>query len=209
VKQIFIGLDLGQARDYTALAVLDRTERDGPVDRVTWQRRKEVSLEVKFLERLELGTSYPAVVERVDRVVQMLSAEAPVELLVDATGVGRPVVDLLVEANLNCYLRPVLVTPGSGEKETGGYLHIGKVDLITGLQVMLQGEELRLSADLEYAPVLLREMTEMRVKMGDRKEQIGAWREGAHDDLAFALALAAWGARALVPGNMCGRVPLW
>jgi hypothetical protein len=49
-------------------------------------------------------------------------------------------------------------------------------------------------------------MTEMRVKVtGEGNEQFGAWREGTHDDLVFAVALAAWGAKRSTPWEMFGR----
>jgi hypothetical protein len=36
----------------------------------------------------------------------------------------------------------------------------------------------------------------MRVKItASGNEQYGAWREGEHDDLVLAVALACWGAR--------------
>ena len=56
---------------------------------------------------------------------------------------------------------------------------------------------------------LLREMTEMRVKMtGSGRERFGAWREGEHDDLVLAVALACWAAGKVHPegGGTCGFV---
>jgi hypothetical protein len=45
-------------------------------------------------------------------------------------------------------------------------------------------------------------MAEMRVKTTPSgNEQYGAWREGEHDDLVLAVALACWGARKAYP---CG-----
>ena len=40
----------------------------------------------------------------------------------------------------------------------------------------------------------------MRVKVGcEGREQYGAWREGTHDDLVFAVALACWAGRKMYP----------
>jgi hypothetical protein len=40
----------------------------------------------------------------------------------------------------------------------------------------------------------------MEVKTtGPGREKYGAWREGAHDDLVFAVALACWAARSANP----------
>ena len=205
-SEYFVGLDLGQAKDFTALAVLERTTRDGGWDPVTWERQQIVSLQVRHLERVPLGTTYPLVVSRVAAVMRGLPPTARRELLVDATGVGRPVVDLLRVEDLECQMRAVMVTSGSGESESEGYSKVPKRELITGLQVMLQTSELKISGGLQFGPTLMKEMTEMRVKVsGDGNEQFGAWREGSHDDLVFAVALAAWGARRSTPWEMFGR----
>ena len=71
-----------------------------------------------------------------------------------------------------------------------------KRDLIVGLQVLLQNGELQIAAGLEHGAALVKEMAEMRVKVtAEGNEQFGAWREGEHDDLVFAVALACWGVR--------------
>src|SRR5438477_88992 len=51
----------------------------------------------------------------------------------------------------------------------------------------------------------LREMAEVRVKISaEGNEQLGAWREGEHDDLVFAVALACWGTKKMYPGPVGG-----
>ena len=78
----FVGLDLGQARDYSALAVLE-VEGFG----------LHAILRVRHLQRWKLGTSYPQICEE----TYVLLHREPLQsapLIVDATGVGRPVVDL-------------------------------------------------------------------------------------------------------------------
>jgi hypothetical protein len=39
--------------------------------------------------------------------------------------------------------------------------------------------------------------------------QFGAWREGAHDDLVLAVALACWGARKMYPHGPYGAEAYW
>ena len=68
-----IGADIGQAANPTALAVLEAAPGDN---------------QVRHLERLPLGTSYPAVVRRIGRLTMPLPGSA---LVVGATGVGPPV----------------------------------------------------------------------------------------------------------------------
>ena len=71
-----------------------------------------------------------------------------------------------------------------------------KQDLVAGLRVMLENRELGLP--LKYGPsrLLVKEMAEMESWQGGRGGvSFGARREGAHDDLVMASALACWRAR--------------
>ena len=65
-----MGVDLGQVHDPTAIAVLERAELTGAWDPVVFAFRKEVRLRLRYLERVALGTPYPAVVERVREVTR-------------------------------------------------------------------------------------------------------------------------------------------
>jgi hypothetical protein len=188
------GLDLGQAQDYSALAIVERVRRQG--DRLP-------SYDVRHLERWPLGTAYPDVVagagERV-RAVRALEAECP--LVVDKTGVGAVVVDLFVRAKL----RPlVAVTITGGDRMTedaNGAIpafRTPKRDLVATVQVLLGEDRLRIAADLPESAVLAAELTNFRVKIGaGGHDAYGAgtdlddWRTGANDDLVLALALALW-----------------
>src|SRR5688572_31273141 len=102
------GLDLGQKNDYTALALIERQERVwNSRDPVTWEFHKDVQCRVVHLERMPLGTSYPQVVDQVkDLLVRAPSHQAPA-LVVDATGVGKPVLDLVRARGVPGALVPV------------------------------------------------------------------------------------------------------
>jgi hypothetical protein len=194
-KRYFVGLDLGQRQDFTALALLERVETKGEWDAFRFAFRKNVALRVQLLERVPLGTSYPEIVERVREVVQPGPLAGQCELVVDATGVGRPVVDLLERAGLGCRVRSVVVTGGQRERIEGECAYVPKRDLMVRLQLLLQEQGLQIAVKVPFGPALVKEMSEMRVMVSPAgNEQIGAWREGTHDDLVFAVALACWSA---------------
>ena len=131
-------------------------------------------------------------------------------LAVDATGVGRPVVDLPRRAGLGATILPAIITPGAAESRSKGYYGVPKRDLITGLQVLLQRGGLQIAAGLKHGPDLVAELAGMRVKVGcEGREQFGAWREGTHDDLVFAVALAYWAARKMYPNQPSGEEAYW
>lgn len=183
-----IGVDLGQKEDYTAIAVLQvRPEEQG----------SKQLLEIVALKRLPIGTPYPAVVEtllEMRRNPQLRQAD----LVVDATGVGRPVVDYLWKSGLS----PVAISIHGGDSVSSSReryleLKVPKRDLVANLQVLVQNKRLRLNPRVPNAKVLANELQNLRVRIDPRTahDSYGAWREGEHDDLVLAVAIAAWYAR--------------
>ncbi|MGH7499463.1 MAG: hypothetical protein ACREL3_11515 [Gemmatimonadales bacterium] len=209
----FLGVDLGQASDYTALAVLERgrlakvpTMEPGfgimkaggtGGDRVypgipvpvsgpdTW------AFKCRHLERLRLGTSYPAVADRVTEILASTALQDDPQLVVDATGVGRAVVDLMRQRKLD----PIAVSIHGGDQTTfeQGW-RVPKRDLVSVIQVLLQTDRFHVAEALPEWPILQRELLNFKVKIDPltAHDSYGAWREGSHDDLVLAVAVAAW-----------------
>jgi hypothetical protein len=205
------GLDLGQAQDFTALAVLARTTPTpagppavtpgcmgtvytvpaGPKASAP-EPRRERRYAVRHLERFPLGMAYPALCAR---VVQLFAAPplAGGTLAVDQTGVGRAVVDLLRQARPKATLRPVTITAGLEVVPDAGGWRVPKKDLVGVLQVLLQSRRLQVARQLPHAATLVKELEAFRVKVtASAHETFEAWRERDHDDLVLAVALAAW-----------------
>lgn len=186
-----IGLDLGQAADYTALALLERQE----------VRPNPPTYDLRELKQYPLKTAYTEIVASVARLMRRPELGREPYLVVDATGVGRPVIDLLRAAGLDPV--PVVITAGIEESNEGLYYHTPKADLVTGTEVLLQAKRLRVAGSLPLASVLITELTAFKRKATlAGNEVFGAWREGEHDDLVLAVALAAWyGERRMVAGS--------
>jgi hypothetical protein len=181
-----IGLDLGQAADPSALAVLEREEK------VAAGGAAEAHHACRALKRWPLGTSYPSIVKDVGEVLGKPGLGGAA-LVVDATGVGRPVVDLLRQANLPAQLVPVVITAGLSEsRHDAGYWHVAKTVLISAVQVPLQQRRLKFARGLKETAVLVRELENYRTKITAAANETFSAREGEHDDLVLALALACW-----------------
>lgn len=180
-----IGLDLGQAADYTALAI---ARRRGEGDAAAY--------ELPWLERYPLGTGYPAIVQAVTARVAQLAEQEPAALralVVDHTGVGRAVWDLLVRARPPASLVAVTITGGDRATREGDLWRVPKRDLVGAAQVLLQGRRLRVAAALPEAGALTQELLNFRVTItASAHDTYAAWREGDHDDLVLATALACW-----------------
>lgn len=182
--KFFLGLDLGQAQDYTALAVVER--------KVFCYEAKPDEYHIRHLERPKLGIPYPAIVERVQNLLKSDQLWGRTALVVDKTGVGAPVVDMFRKAGL----RPVAITITGGNSVApgdGGY-HVPKRDLVTALQVLFQTGRLKVAAELADARLLVEELLNFKVKINVKTahDSYEAWREGIHDDLVLAAALACW-----------------
>jgi len=168
----FLGLDLGQTRDFTALAVL---ERQPPTDAGTAVEPPEYAL--RHLHRFPLGTTYTEIVPAVAALVRSGPlAESPV--VVDQTGVGRAVVDLMRQAI--GWVVPVTITGGHAATVTEDHsFHVPKKELVTSLQVVMQSRRLRIARQLHEAAVLVRELQQFQVKITQAAhETFGVWREG-------------------------------
>jgi hypothetical protein len=204
------GLYLGQSQDFTAIAIMEKAELTGEWDPAIYAHRKMAALRLRYLERIPLGTPYPEVVQRVREVTRASELCGCCHLAVDATGVGRPVVDLLRQAGLACPILPAIITGADRETSSDGYYRVPKRELIIGLQVLLQRGGLQIAAGMKLGAVLVEEMAAMRVKQTPSgHEQFGAWREGEHDDLVFAVALAHWGAKKVYPRRLDGDDGYW
>ena len=63
---------------------------------------------------------------------------------------------------------------------------------------------------MEHGPDLLREMAAVQVRITPTgHEEYGAWREGTHDDLVFAVSLACWCAHNMYPNDPAGGERWW
>ena len=91
----YVGLDLGQRQDHSAVAVVEKR-----VPRLAFLPPEGRELLVRKVERLPLGTPYPGVVARVRELLCGEALAGQCALVVDATGVGAPVVEMLRSARL-------------------------------------------------------------------------------------------------------------
>ena len=182
---VTVGIDIGQKRDPTAIAVVE-TQR-----RVTPQSGREETYHlVRHLERVPLGTAYPQVAARLVALVAALVAQGRTPgVFLDATGVGQGVLDLVRAAGVTC--TPVYFTAGAHRRAGAtGQVSLGKGWLVARLQALMQTGRLLLPQTAEAA-ALARELGvyEMRVDQ-DAHTRYGAFMSGAHDDLVTALGLA-------------------
>jgi hypothetical protein len=129
-------------------------------------------------------------------------------VIVDATGVGLPVVDALRVPAARWRLMPVCIGFADRDSYVDGFWRVAKRDLIARLQVAFDFDELTIARDLAESESLIQELTAMRASITNRGRTKYESPGEQHDDLAIALALAWWGADTRRPGQLGGDKPL-
>ena len=166
------------------------------------------SYDIVHTERLALGTPYPEV-EKILRdimrrpelaVGRFNGTDGPIvgvhrqapRLLVDATGVGAAVLDHLRAAGLEPV--GILIHGGDAVTRAPWVFRVPKRDLVGIVSVRLQNRSLRFTNAGPFAAILQRELLNFRVKIDPvtSHDSYAAWREGEHDDLVLATAIALW-----------------
>lgn len=206
IKKIYLGCDLGQANDYTALVLMEHVEYvsldrtivrdpsqapplDEPAKPASDPPRDEYH--VRYIDRFR-GISYEDVKIKIRALLDHVLTQTghPAILILDASGVGRPIVDSLRDLN------PVAVTVhgGANTNYEQGSWRVPKRDLVGAAKVLLGKGQLKIAKELQYADVLITELENFRVKVNisSGHDSYEAWRVGDHDDLVFALSLCCW-----------------
>lgn len=196
-KQIVGGLDLGQSQDFSAFIVTDVEafpELDPlPGYHVALQNRYSV----RHIHRWPLSTPYTEIVRDLQRWYSLAPHWQGSTLIVDGTGVGRAVVDMIREAKLACNVLPYSITAGrepNDDTTDGKMPTVPKKDLVAAVQAVLQMRRVKFAGRLEHRETLEKELEGFRVKVDaiTRNETFGEWRDGKNDDLVLSLALAIW-----------------
>jgi hypothetical protein len=202
-RSYLVGLDLGQTQDFTALTVVQRTKHRDGVN----------AFLCNHIVRFPLGTSYLSIVDSVCKLMMLDDLWTEYEsiygrkyvvcptLLIDATGVGRAIVNMFAETWLGEQsagpwraIQPITIHGGqSSVRDPSGHgWSVAKKDLVGSVQAALGLDRLKIVASLEHAALLRKELADFRIKLSPSGHESFSAREGAHDDLVLALAMPLW-----------------
>src|SRR5215203_3938723 len=200
IATYYVGLDLGQSADYTALAVVQKVPAYDPQT-----GKHSTELRLRHLERYPLKTPYTQIADHVHDLLSGPPFTVPVlengrvakpstQLIVDATGVGTAVTDLLTERRLK-FVEVTITGLGQRVSRNGTRKYsVPKQDLVAALEVPFHKGTLKVAKGLEGWPKLREELLNFRRKQNKVTAHISYehWRESDHDDLVLAAALACW-----------------
>jgi len=167
---------------------------------------------IRFIKRLPLNTSYPDVAIYIANMIQNeLFQHRDVRIFIDSTGVGRPIYDgLNREILLRQHNAKFVQQLGTGVKwQIGRYIlqikpisfvhgekynrkegTLGKAFLVSKLQALFQERRVH-GPNTPEMKATIDELLVYEIKVSDNgKGQYGAFKTGAHDDLATALGLS-------------------
>jgi hypothetical protein len=185
-----VGLDLGLAADYSALAVVECSETP----------EGETSYGIVHLHRWALNTNYFAIAKDVAELAYRRELGRP-RLAADKTGCGGPVCEILAKAldaaddgrGDPVVLSPIVITGGRNWTRGPDGYHVAKVELVSVVNALLSSDRLDIAPQLPLAVTLAAELRNFRVKItASQNETFESWREKDHDDLLLAAALGLW-----------------
>ena len=148
--------------------------------------------------------------EQVRALVNRPEFGEPPHLAIDATGVGRAVVDMFVKARLFALVHPIVIHGGAEVRRESGWFYVPKRDLVGVVVALLESEQLTFARGLALADTARDELLNFRAKINvaTGAETFEAWRERDHDDIVLAIACACWLGSNLRPvGRVLGGAP--
>jgi len=182
-KRLFIGLDLGQQYDFTVITAVSSYRTD----------HREITHTLEYIHRFPLKMSYSVMANQVTSFVTSSRVKLyNPTLIVDFTGVGAPVYDMLVKNGL----KPVAFTITGGTQPNITNRHkmsVPKRDMVASLQIALQNRNIKIPSNINELEQLKSEIQNFHIKIDKSSSTtFGALRDSVHDDIIMALCMSIW-----------------
>jgi DNA-binding Lrp family transcriptional regulator len=207
-EALVIGVDLGQAYDYTAIVAVERVkittfdswrqaplkqkiDLNNPLSEIEPVFNTSREYHVRLIERARLGVSYADIVKYILNLVNREGIkEKKAIIALDASGVGRAVFDMLDEAGIK-HVKAITVTGGEKITDDDPYYNVPKSELASLVKGLFGRKIIKITKGINDADALTRELENFVIK----KTQAGhvQYEAGSgHDDLVSALSLACF-----------------
>ena len=179
-NEFYLGLDLGRKQDHSALVVLERCQsalNTRYIDATTqWEER----LSVRYAKQWRLGTPYGEVAKEVGKIYRKIEPLGKPVLVVDQTGVGDAVYEMIKDQLHGANLEGVVINQEL------------KRDMYAAMETNLEQGKLKIAFDCLAVKELKQELLTVEIRRVGYGYKFGAFEKDAHDDLVMALALACW-----------------
>ena len=197
-----MSVDLGSEQDYTAISIVKRVEKKKDPNipaKGMWVPKKQPimiinELQLFDLQRIPLKTPYPVICQKIKEVLNNPQFVGQIQLIVDRTGVGIPVSQMMMQYGLN----PIGITIHGGDRviTSKDVYSVPKRDLATALLVAYQTKRFRCPPPSQMP--IVRTFAEelqgfiMKINSQTGHDSYEAWMEKIHDDLVMSVAMAVW-----------------
>jgi hypothetical protein len=186
--RIYLGLDIGKRQDHTAIAVLELRWAYGQKDNLSQKIREIPTLVLRYSTRLALDTETTKIPQLVRDTLQRFAPRYGEpsridKLLIDATGIGHTVVELIRQNQTKAHIQPVMLTNGHVERHLkDGYLSLPRPDMLNSLKMVFELGNIKMEPSSPGFVDMERELIQFQPS-GEQQE---------HDDLVMAMAMAVW-----------------
>lgn len=179
-NEYYLGLDLGRRQDFSALVILERSVKAMNTRFVDAHTQWKEEVAVRYAKRWKLGTAYGTVAEEISDTYRKVEAIGPCLLIVDQTGVGDAVFEMIRGHLRGANLEGVIINQEI------------KRDMYAALEAGLETGRIRIANDCHASAELKQELLSVEIRRVGFGYKFGAFDKGAHDDLVMAMALACW-----------------
>lgn len=172
---VILGWDVAQTTDSSIIAVL---EYDGN-PQMYWVRR---------IVKLPKGMSYDV---QVKEARELFFQYKNPKLIIDRTGVGLPICDMIVAGGL----QPVMVSLTAGDVVTrpeAGKINLPKRDMVASITKVIQERRLKVVAGCENAALFKNELKNFQLKVSASGYNTYNAAPGSHDDSITAVGLCLY-----------------
>jgi len=206
-----VSVDIAKKRDYTAIMVFrDRPNLVEGIESLGQGHRFIHTYDIMHIDKFQC-VSYPEITDIVSNMMEHHDLKSNADLLVDGSGVGAAVVDLMRDRFLTPI--PIIFTgPGKAREvyaDMGNIfsvsdrlkgarilndIHVPKVDMVAAARILTQQRRFRMTQGLKWADEFERQMLKFRGKVNEKTGHVRheAETEDTHDDLVVCLLMAAW-----------------
>lgn len=197
--ELTIAADVGKRMDQTAIAIVQRVRPEPPhTDTSKWPTTwkvpgRESLFHVRELGRMRLGTRYTDQAYELAKTahdVRCFDPEGSLAFLLDATGVGEGIADLLNRyLPSSVRLQKCWFTASERVERVRGELRVGKPFMISRLTSLIETGRVKFG-DIPQRLDLVEELQSFEYRITASGNYTADAKSGAHDDLITCLGLA-------------------
>ncbi len=222
ILQAIFGLDLGQSEDPSALALVCNIEQiHSPHNWIDSTHPVTQTWQLIATKVFPLGTAYTSIATQTRQAIERFKLQyptAPVTLSADATGIGRPALEIIYQeltskpGQPQARLEGIVFTAAGQHTKTShptlpvDLFHVPKLDMIENLVQSMESGRLQANPELQHQQTLEAQLKSLRYatsrQTGHTTIQVAgdaANPQIANADLVMALAMATWRMKTLYP----------